>query len=97
MKIKVISIGKVKSASVEIKGLTFLAGSNASGKSIIGECLYASLDSLKDLKEKVFISKKKWLLSFLMELRGSLDWFTNYRLEWNLMVQSFKIFLAKHQ
>lgn len=73
-----MSIGKVKSASVEIKDLTVIAGSNASGKSIIGKCLYASLFFLRDLKENVFLSKKKWLLSFLMELRGSLNWFTNY-------------------
>lgn len=80
MKIKVENIGKVKSAAVEIKGLTVIAGPNASGKSIIAKCLYASLYSLKDLKKKVFLSKKNWLLSFQRELSESLDLFTHYEL-----------------
>ncbi len=46
MIIKLKNIGKIKSATVDIKGITVVAGANNTGKSTIGKALYSVMHSL---------------------------------------------------
>lgn len=53
MKLELNNIGVFNNASVEIEGITVLAGENASGKSTVGKALYAIFYGLKSYKEKI--------------------------------------------
>lgn len=53
MKLELNNIGVFNNASVEIDGITVLAGENASGKSTVGKALYAIFHGLKSYKEKI--------------------------------------------
>lgn len=45
MNFKLENIGKIKSASIELNGLTVVAGSNNSGKSTLGKVVYSLINS----------------------------------------------------
>ena len=45
MKITIKNIGKIKEATVEINGITVIAGENNTGKSTVGKALYAVFNS----------------------------------------------------
>lgn len=53
MKISVKNIGKVSSASVEINGITVIAGENNTGKSTIGRALFAVFNSFYHIQEQI--------------------------------------------
>ena len=53
MKLKIINIGKIKEATVEIKGITVIGGENNTGKSTVGKTLYAVFNSMKNIEEKI--------------------------------------------
>ncbi len=54
MKLELNNIGVFNNASVEIDGITVLAGENASGKSTVGKALYAIFHGLKSYEEKIY-------------------------------------------
>lgn len=53
MKIVLENVGKIGSASVELNGITVIAGENNSGKSSVGKALYALNNSLFQSEQKV--------------------------------------------
>lgn len=53
MKLSLRDIGKIKSADIELNGITVLAGENNSGKSTVGKVLFAMVNSLHRNKEQV--------------------------------------------
>lgn len=53
MKLTLKNIGKISSASVELNGITVIAGENNTGKSTIGKSLYCIFNSFYGLKEQI--------------------------------------------
>lgn len=47
------NIGIIRKATIELEGLTVICGSNNSGKSTAGKALYATIESLSNLDEKL--------------------------------------------
>lgn len=64
MKLKLKNIGKIESASINIKGITVISGLNNTGKSTINHALFAALQSLSE------IPQQSVLQIFLDELDG---------------------------
>ncbi len=48
MKLSVENLGKIKSADIQLDGLTLIAGSNESGKSTIGKTLYTIIKAIRE-------------------------------------------------
>ena len=53
MKITIKNIGKIKEATVEINGITVIAGENNTGKSTVGKALYAVFNSFYNVEEQI--------------------------------------------
>lgn len=70
MKLKLKNIGKIKSANIDIEGITVIAGLNCTGKSTINHTLFATLQSLSEIPEQSVLQ------IFLDELDG---YITNVR------------------
>lgn len=51
MRLNLHNIGKLKDASVDIKGITVIAGENNTGKSTVGKALFLYLHALKDIDD----------------------------------------------
>ena len=58
MKLTVKNVGKIRNASIEINGITVIAGENNSGKSTIGKVLYSTFNSFYHLKERLHKEKE---------------------------------------
>ncbi len=61
MKLIINKIGKIKSAQIDVNGLTVIAGKNDTGKSTVGKLLYAIFRAL-DMGESFFNEMKKQIL-----------------------------------
>ena len=57
MQLKLKNIGKIKDASINIDGLTIIAGENNTGKSTISKALFAIFNSLFQLEEHIIEAK----------------------------------------
>lgn len=68
MKLYLENIGKIKDCSIELKGITTIAGINNSGKSTIGKALYSIYHTFHDISDKVFISRTRAISRALREL-----------------------------
>lgn len=53
MKLNLNNIGNIKKASIEINGITVIAGENGTGKSTIGKALYCLFDTFHNINEKI--------------------------------------------
>lgn len=53
MKIKLNNIGSFNETSIEINGITVVAGENATGKSTVGKALYSVFHSFSSYKKKI--------------------------------------------
>lgn len=77
MQIKIKDFGKIKDADIELSGLTLIAGSNDTGKSTVGKCLFALIKSISNypqyynqiVTEQLY---KEFLNPLRLELRGRL-------------------------
>lgn len=59
MKLNVENFGKIKSASIELNGLTIIAGLNNTGKSTIGKILFGIFNSVKNIDNAVVEAKRR--------------------------------------
>jgi Uncharacterized conserved protein len=53
MNLEIKNIGKIGEASVDINGITVIAGANNTGKSTIGRTLFVIFNTLNDIEEKI--------------------------------------------
>ena len=53
MELTLQKVGIINKATVKLNGLTVICGSNNSGKSTAGKALYATIESLSNLEEKL--------------------------------------------
>ncbi len=65
MRIEIKGIAKIKSAKIDIEGITVIAGCNGSGKSTIFKAIYSMCQSYGNLTEKVFNSRRESISNVL--------------------------------
>lgn len=53
MKLSLKNIGKIEYASVEIEGITVIAGENDTGKSTVGRTLFSVFNSFYNIEEQI--------------------------------------------
>ena len=53
MKLSLKNIGKIETASVEINGITVIAGENNTGKSTVGRALFAVFNSFYNIQKQI--------------------------------------------
>lgn len=70
MKLKIKNIGKISHATIELNGITIIAGPNDSAKSTIGKVLYSVFNSFYNLEEKIHEGKVD---SILRQLANGLN------------------------
>ncbi|WP_107839676.1 AAA family ATPase [Metasolibacillus meyeri] len=68
MKLSLKNIGKIKEASVEIKGITVIAGENDTGKSTVGKTLFAVFNSFYQIEEQIKRERVKSVADILERL-----------------------------
>ena len=68
MKLCLKNIGKIKAASVDINGITVIAGNNNTGKSTIGKALFAVFNSLYKSDEKLATERFNSIQNIIMRL-----------------------------
>ena len=59
MELKITNVGKISLAEIEIKGLTIIAGPNATGKSTVSRSLFAMFHSFSKISEKIILEQKQ--------------------------------------
>lgn len=74
MKLRIQNVAKIKSAELELNGITVIAGNNNSGKSTVGKAIFAIYNSLVNIEERITAQKEK--LIYQMLLRKAEDWAT---------------------
>ena len=67
MKFEIEHIGNIQSASIELDGITLIAGDNSSGKTTIAKALYGTLSPLNQLDYKIFESRMDSISRFASE------------------------------
>ena len=58
MHLKISNVGKIESATIEINGMTVIAGENNAGKSTIGKTLFSVFNSMNNMDEKITQERK---------------------------------------
>ena len=53
MQLKISNVGKIEKATIDINGLTVIAGENNAGKSTIGKTLFSIFNSMNNMGEKI--------------------------------------------
>lgn len=59
MKIQLKNIGKIRKATVELNGITVIAGENDTGKSTVGKALFAFFNGMYNIDKKIYDYRKK--------------------------------------
>ena len=59
MKIKIHNVGKLADATVEIDGITVIAGENDTGKSSVSKALYSVFSSFYHFNKSIYSQKRK--------------------------------------
>ena len=67
------NIGKIEQASVEIKGITVIAGENDTGKSTVGKVLYSIFNSFYNVNEQIQQQKRETINNILVLLQFALS------------------------
>ncbi len=58
MQLKLSNVAKIKDATINIDGITVIAGENNTGKSTIGKVLYSIFNSMNNMEEKIAKEKQ---------------------------------------
>ena len=53
MKLHLENIGLIQDATIEMQGITVIAGENGTGKSTVGKALYSIFNSFYELQEQI--------------------------------------------
>lgn len=65
MQLKLCNIAKIKEATINIDGITVIAGENNTGKSTIGKVLFSIFNSMNNISEKIHAEKVSRIYSIL--------------------------------
>ena len=61
------NVGIVKNASIEVDGITVIAGMNGTGKSTVSKSLFAAMNAKKKLRDKILDDKSDEIRECLVE------------------------------
>ena len=77
MKLVLKNIGKVQNATVEINGITVIAGENDTGKSTVGKALFSVFNSFYNIDRKIMSERANSIDNQLFALSGDFtpEWF----------------------
>ena len=73
VKISVKNIGKLKNATVEINGITVIAGENDTGKSTVGKALFGVFNGFFDIKQQISKERAKNLAEIIVDIVASFE------------------------
>ena len=73
MKLSLKNIGKISSASVELNGITIIAGENNTGKSTVGKALYSVFNSFYNIDKHIESERIQIIYSALRHVSRSLS------------------------
>ena len=59
MQLKLKDVAKIKEATINMDGITVIAGENNTGKSTIGKVLFSIFNSMYNMEDKIMSEKKK--------------------------------------
>ncbi len=65
MKLSLKNIGKIQEATVEINGITVIAGENNTGKSTVGKALYSVFNSFYNIEKQIRLERVQSIESLL--------------------------------
>lgn len=91
MQITISNIGKISSATLELRGITVIVGDNNTGKSTIGRCLYGFFNSLCGIDDEIDYQRKRQLFR---EIRSLSDSFTYHDIGLRAVEQLVDDYLA---
>ncbi|MDO5383175.1 MAG: AAA family ATPase [Eubacteriales bacterium] len=78
MQLRISNVGKIEKATIDIDGITVIAGENDAGKSTIGKTLFAIFNSMNNMDEKIAQERKNKIYVIIrMLLQGRLLQKTN--------------------
>lgn len=82
MKLSLKNIGIIQNATIDISGITVIAGENGTGKSTVGKALYAFFNSLNNIEAKVRDERIQTVVNYLgkIERTGIAEEFIVYNL-----------------
>ena len=58
MQLKISNVGKIENATIDVNGITVIAGENNAGKSTIGKTMFAIFNSMNNMDEKIAQERK---------------------------------------
>lgn len=58
MQLKISNVGKIENATIDVNGITVIAGENNAGKSTIGKTMFAIFNSMNNVDEKIAQERK---------------------------------------
>lgn len=103
MKLTLSDVGKIQTASVEINGITVIAGENNTGKSTVGRALFAVFNGFYNVEAQIHSERvrsiERLLTFFCREAKGySVTISRNNISELaNLIVENKEVFLDNHE
>ncbi|MCU7195927.1 AAA family ATPase [Turicibacter sanguinis] len=83
MQLQFKNIGKISAASIDIDGITVIAGENNTGKSTVGKALFCIFNTFYNIEERILNERRErmyFILRFAFKSLGG------YILEWDLLV-----------
>lgn len=66
MKLRIQNVAKIKSAELELNGITVITGNNNSGKSTIGKAIFSIYNSLVNIEERIITQKENLIYQMLL-------------------------------
>lgn len=66
MKLRIQNVAKIKSAELELNGITVIAGNNNSGKSTVGKAIFSIYNSLVNIEERITLQKENMIYQTLL-------------------------------
>ena len=71
MQLKISNVGKIEKATIDIDGITVIAGENNSGKSTVGKLLFSIFNSMNNMDEKIEQERRNRIHNIVnMSLQG---------------------------
>jgi predicted ATP-dependent endonuclease of OLD family len=64
------NIGKIQKASIEMRGITVIAGNNNTGKSTYGKILYCMFNAFRNSKSAIYEERKRAIENILISFRN---------------------------
>ncbi len=68
MRVNLNNVAIIKSANIQLDGITVVAGLNGTGKTTVGKGIYATINAFSNLAQKIFDSRRKSIRSEILTI-----------------------------